>query len=548
MAWVVLGFMVMTMAQAGAPVSVRGRTDSEEAPRKKRTVNPAETLHKSAASTDETEKKTEVTERLTLKMEDTTLGEVVLRVGLESTHCLALMRGLENRKVDRVSFRGSKAQEVASTLVKIGSSEGSAGAPGSQGLVLHQAPGYFFIFPQGYEALLSTPVAGTLSSPFTKKIDRVAFGGGMALYAVFTTLGQALDTTIVADNAVAASECGQVVLRDIGLDETIEAILRSARIAKFHVDCTDEYVFLQAPGNPSPRSALLEEESLSSEQREFLDHLVSVTLPEPSPNPARPHAVMDAQRLSEVLPSLSVQLGIRVVAERGLGRLPVNPVTFSNVRVQTAMDLLCRQWLVPQYGYQLTRDRIVIRRRIPLASLQKAEAAEEEPVAEKESLAEPAPAAKEPGVEEEPAEPEEPGAPEEPAVAEEPTPAEEPVAEVEPASVPEEPAVAEEPAAPEEPAVFEGPAPAGDPAAEVEPATAAGQPVAPAEPATAAGQPVAPAEPATAAGQPVAPAEPAAAAGQPVAPAESAAAEEPGGAEEPAAAEESAAAEQGTTS
>jgi len=64
-----------------------------------------------------------------------------------------------------------------------------------------------------------------------------------------------------------------------------------------------------------------------------------------------------------VLDSLSQQLGILVVAEKGLEDLPVNPVVLNNVRVQTAMDLLIRQWLIPDFGYQVAGDRIVIRRR-----------------------------------------------------------------------------------------------------------------------------------------------------------------------------------------
>jgi hypothetical protein len=35
----------------------------------------------------------------------------------------------------------------------------------------------------------------------------------------------------------------------------------------------------------------------------------------------------------------------------------------TNVRLSTALDLVIRQWLIPNYGYQVTHDRIVIRTR-----------------------------------------------------------------------------------------------------------------------------------------------------------------------------------------
>jgi LysM repeat protein len=60
---------------------------------------------------------------------------------------------------------------------------------------------------------------------------------------------------------------------------------------------------------------------------------------------------------------LSRQLGITIVAEKGLEGAPIKTGLMNDVRVSTALDLLVRQWPVPEFGYQFTQDRIVIRRR-----------------------------------------------------------------------------------------------------------------------------------------------------------------------------------------
>jgi len=306
---------------------------------------------------------TEPPSRVTLRMKDTTLGEVVRRIGQESSARLVLMNGIERSRIKRISFVNAEPGVVARKLAE--TARPRKEAAGTAGFAVQECAGYFFIFPPDYDLLLDLSLAGKLGAPFEERVDRVAFGAYVPLYTVLAWLGRALEVTIVADNAVAAARCGELALSDLPLDQALEAILKSARVAGVTVDATEEFVFLQARDNMSPHSSLLNGDDLTAEQREHLEQRVTVMLPHPPSGADGLRLVGDARRLEDVLDPLSEQLGVPVVAEKGLGELPVNPAVFTQVRVQTALDLLVRQWLVlvPEFGYQFTGDRVVIRRR-----------------------------------------------------------------------------------------------------------------------------------------------------------------------------------------
>ncbi len=283
----------------------------------------------------------------------TNLGDAVRAVGEAHGGNLVLMGGAEPRPVTPANFKRAELSEVATSLAA------------AAGLAVQETPNYYFLFLPGYEPLVDVSLTGKLSPGFSLDTTDVTFGSGLRLYTVFAWMGYALDRTIVADNSVADARCGELALQQVPLEAALEAILKSARVHAFAVDSTDEYVFLHNPNNTSPADALLNTNALDSEQEALLNRTVSVILPH-APTPGQPLEMQQHPTdLGQVLNSLTRQLGVTVVAEAGLEELPVNPAVVVNVKVRTALNLLVRQWLVPNYGYQVTHDRIVIRTRQP---------------------------------------------------------------------------------------------------------------------------------------------------------------------------------------
>lgn len=266
---------------------------------------------------------------------------------------LVLMAGAEPRPVAATAFKRAELSEVATGLAA------------EAGLAVQETAHYYFLFPPGYEPLVDVSLAGRLSSANGQQRADVAFGYGLRLYTVFAWMGYALDRTIVADNSVADARCGELALQQVPLEAALEAVLKSARVNSFALDCTDEFVFIYNPNNSSPRDCMLNTNTLSVEDERLLDRKVNLVLPN-APTPGRPLEMQQhSSQLGSVLGSMSDQLGVTIVAESGLEELPINPAVITNVRLRTALDLVIRQWLVPNYGFQVTRDRIVIRTRQP---------------------------------------------------------------------------------------------------------------------------------------------------------------------------------------
>lgn len=295
----------------------------------------------------------ELPSRLKLSLKDTTLGLAVRQAGLETGGRFAVMNGLENLPIDRIAFNNADFDAVAKKLSE------------KTGCAVQQCPSYYFLFWPGYESLTEVSFADVAAQRFIQPVDRVAFGSGIPLYAVFAWLSQALHTTIIADNAVAEAQCGEIALRDVPLAQGVEAIVKTARLVDTRVECTEHYMFIRAKDNRNPQSCLLSPETLNERQRAHLEARTTVILPRPPDTPRRIEIEPGAAKLAESLPTLSQQLGVPVVAEDDLSDFPVNPAAFMDVPVRVVMDLLIRQWLAPEFGYQFTSDRIVIRRRTP---------------------------------------------------------------------------------------------------------------------------------------------------------------------------------------
>jgi len=280
-----------------------------------------------------------------------TLGEAVLKLSEEVGGCLVLLSGTENRALGSMAFSASPFEDVVARLAE------------HTGYNVQECPNYFFIYPEGYEALLEVSLGDRLDAAFRDVAVPMAFGHQTPLYEALALLSDARDTAIVADNMVADAVCGPMTLAEIPLQEGLEAILKSARIRPqaFKVDSTADYIFLYSVQNTAPADTRIG--TPGADDGVDLDARVDVVLPTPPEDSGRLRLPPGALPLRRVLAALSDQLGVKVLAEQGLEGLPVNPCVFRGVKRSTALDLLIRQWPVPEFGYAVEGDRILIRRR-----------------------------------------------------------------------------------------------------------------------------------------------------------------------------------------
>jgi len=279
-----------------------------------------------------------------LVVEPATLGEAVRRFGQEGGRGIVLMKGLEDRPATLPHDR--KTESVAHHLAK------------QADCAVQELPGYCFLYPSAepYDALAEFSLEGRLDSAYDGAEAAISFGSGTRLFSALAMLGEATGHTLVADNSLAELQVGELVLDRLPLEQALEALLKSARIARPNVDSTDEYIFIAGQVNRNPRSLLLNADTLTAEQRALLDKRVDVYLPQRPEEGTRLMLGVAAAPLGKTLGSLSRQLGVGIEVQRGLEKLPVNPSVFRNVRVGTALDLIVRQWLEPVFGYEVTPD------------------------------------------------------------------------------------------------------------------------------------------------------------------------------------------------
>ncbi|MBI5095301.1 MAG: hypothetical protein HZB26_23060 [Candidatus Hydrogenedentes bacterium] len=301
-----------------------------------------------------TASRTDTQPRVTLQTGDNYVGDIIHELGQKVGGSLVLTNGAELRAVGPLNFHQANYMVVAKTLAE------------AANCAIQECGGYLFLYPAdipSYSALTNVSLTGKLDPAYGEARSAMTFGYGTRVYAAFSVLSHVLGITVVADNAVADMRCGELTLGEIPIEAALEAILKSARVVAFNVDSTPEYIFFSTQQNTAARDLLLNPDALNEHETNVLNKKVSVYLPEPQKDPAHFVASEGASKLAEILPALSKQLGVPVVAEEEIENLPVNPVVMNNVRMRTALDLLIRQWLQPDFGYQVLSDKILIRRR-----------------------------------------------------------------------------------------------------------------------------------------------------------------------------------------
>lgn len=291
--------------------------------------------------------------RVTFRQEANLLGATVRQLGEQCGGGLVLVNGLEGRAMGPLSLRESEYEFLVRQLAS------------EAGLAYLATPYYFLLYPAEYKALENISVAAGLPQRFQDIRTTCSFGSGTTLFNVLGVLGTNLGLTLVADNVVAETRCGELFLTDAPLPNVLDAILQSARLSPdaFLVESTDEYVFICSRANQNTSSTLLNADALTAEEQQLLARQVNLCLPERPESAAQVVVYHAATPLEDVLPALAEQLECPVRAEAGLDDLPVNFTVMNNVRIGTALDLLIRQWPIAQFGYEVAGGDVVIRRR-----------------------------------------------------------------------------------------------------------------------------------------------------------------------------------------
>lgn len=290
-------------------------------------------------------------EAITLDLERGSVGLALREVSKASSLNVVLMNGLELAQTGPYRFEDREPRAAVGDIAR------------DLGYEIHEAPAYVFVYAPGYEVLRNVVVADRLDGRAAELRADVAFGADTPLYSGLALLGHTLGHTIVADNAIGATACGEIRLRDVPLATALEALLQSARVSRdsFYVESTPDYVFLASVNNKPRPQLLINEEALTEEQRRTLGRRVSVTLPFPQGDPEHMQGRIGASTLGEALDTLSEQLGLPLTADARMHKLPVNPVVMRDVSIETALELIIRQWLLPEFGYEFDGAGIHLR-------------------------------------------------------------------------------------------------------------------------------------------------------------------------------------------
>lgn len=287
-------------------------------------------------------------ERLTWNIERSPIGLVLRSLGAASNGGIVLMNGLENISAGPYAVKGALLSKVVQRIGK------------DIGCEVDASAGYYFLYPSNYQVLTALTLPTALDDAHEQMKVTAAFGSDTPLYNALALMSQGLNTTLVADNAIAEARLGELSFTNVPLAQALEALLKSARLqtGAFSVSSNKEFVFIHSAQNTQTRRLHSGAGELTDPQRRLLDKKVSLSLPTAQGG----ELASGAQPLGTVLADLSRQLGLHVRAEPSLESFPVNPVVMTELRLESAMNLLVAQWLRPEYRYEMTQTGILIRR------------------------------------------------------------------------------------------------------------------------------------------------------------------------------------------
>lgn len=288
---------------------------------------------------------------ITYATEAKEIGSVLRDLGSVLSINVALMNGVQRREVGPYDFRNAPYETVLSRLAADG------------GLERLSSGTYELLAPGDYRRLNQLDLHEVLPGTFTLPAGSVAIGADTPLFDALALVSRAFNTTVIADNAVAAARSGELAMPDIDGVDAIEALLKSARIddAAFRVVTGENWLLIHAAGNAPRTDVIANRNDLTQAQRTMLTRRVSLRLPQAGAAATEVGAYASASTLENVLPGLSSQLGLTVTADPQLRRFPVNPCVMTNVTVETALRLLINQWLAQAFVVDVNQESLHIR-------------------------------------------------------------------------------------------------------------------------------------------------------------------------------------------
>jgi hypothetical protein len=130
------------------------------------------------------------------------------------------------------------------------------------------------------------------------------------------------------------------------------------------VSSGNRYIFLHHKNSPGLASAFLENES-DPDAPERLQQQITLILPENAADNQSYYPQKGPTPLGRLLPALEKQTGLRITLDPMFHEIPINPVVMHDLPRRLCLDLLLRQWPVPNVGYALRNGTLELRR-IPL--------------------------------------------------------------------------------------------------------------------------------------------------------------------------------------
>ncbi len=283
---------------------------------------------------------------------DSNLLDVTASIGERYDIGVALMQGIGLRPIRGSEHENLRYPSLMESLAREASCR------------VASTPYYLFLYPPGYESLLQINFYDRVPNAWRDRALSAAFDGNRKLAAVLAFLSDALGKTIIADNLVAEASIGLLRLPYSPVPDVLNAVMQSARVAPqaFDVAATGDYIFIYRRGRDAFSTAHVG--AVTPEAETLLSRRVSISLPGGAGAGARFQPMEGAVEFGSVLGSLSRQAGLPVHAPPTLHALPVNQTILRDLPLQTALDLIVRQWPVTTIGYTL-RDGAIHFERLP---------------------------------------------------------------------------------------------------------------------------------------------------------------------------------------
>ena len=219
---------------------------------------------------------------------------------------------------------------------------------------------YRFFYPKDYSSLISTLKTADWTSDDSENKIGLSFGADTPLSSILAALGQSLKMTIVADQTISESLSGEISINEAGVREALSGLFLSARIPldSIQLDTSDEHIFVHSIRNPMRANYQIT--PMSEEHKQKLTERCTINLI----NEIVDDSGLNARykKLSEVAQQISKQMDIPIEYDPTMKDFPITPMYIHDTTRQQALELLVRQWPVPQFGYSFDGDTLFLGR------------------------------------------------------------------------------------------------------------------------------------------------------------------------------------------